>query len=75
VHPHPIDDLPDGAFVVMDGEAFAVRGDTLLRWTPEAYNARRPRPQGTMFHVLTPPTILAVLAAGYKPQWHPSAEA
>ena len=26
-----------------------------------------------MADVLTPPSILAVLAAGYRPQWHPSA--
>ena len=75
VHQLPIDDLPDGAFVVMDGAPFAVRGDTLLHWTPDRYDARRPRPRGTVFHVLTPPATLAVLAAGYKPQWHPSAEA
>jgi hypothetical protein len=24
--------------------------------------------------VLTPPAILAVLAAGYRPHWHPSAD-
>jgi hypothetical protein len=75
VHQLPIDDLPDGAFVVMDGAPFAVRGDTLLHWTPDRYDARKPRPRGTVFHVLTPPATLAVLAAGYKPQWHPSAEA
>jgi hypothetical protein len=25
--------------------------------------------------VLTPPSTLAVLAAGYQPKWHPSADA
>ena len=75
VHQLPIDDLPDGAFVVMDGAPFAVRGDTLLHWTPKGYDARKPRPQGSIFHVLTPPATLAVLAAGYAPHWHPSAEA
>jgi hypothetical protein len=25
--------------------------------------------------VLTPPSIVAVLAQGYAPQWHPSAKA
>jgi len=75
VYQLPIDDLPDGAFVVMDGAPFAVRGGALLHWTPEGYNAPRPRPQGTIFHVLTPPLTLAVLAAGYAPRWHPSAGA
>jgi hypothetical protein len=27
-----------------------------------------------MADVLTPPGILAALAAGYRPRWHPSAE-
>ena len=29
---------------------------------------------GSSVDVLTPPAILAVLAAGYRPQWHPSAD-
>lgn len=73
-HRRAIDDLPDGAFVALDGAAFAVRGDALLRWTAKAYDMRVARPRGIMVNVLTPPAILAVLAAGYKPLWHPSAQ-
>lgn len=73
-HRRSIDDLPDGGFVAMEGAAFAVRGDALLRWTAEGYTARVPRPGGTLVDVLTPPAILAALAAGYQPRWHPSAE-
>jgi hypothetical protein len=65
--------LPDGAFIGLDGEAFAVRGDALLHWTPAGYDARSKRPRGGLVDVLTPPAILAVLAAGYQPRWHPSA--
>ena len=36
---------------------------------------RESRPRGIMVDVLTPPSTLAVLAAGYAPHWHPSAEA
>jgi hypothetical protein len=72
-HRRGIDGLPDGAVVTLDGAAFAVRGDTLLRWTPEGYRARVRRPRGTMVDVLTPPATLKVLAAGYQPRWHPSA--
>jgi hypothetical protein len=73
-HRRPVDGLPDGAFID-DGEgAYALRGDLLLRWRPEGYAARKPRPRGTVCQVLTPPAILAVLAAGYRPHWHPSAE-
>jgi hypothetical protein len=74
LHRRKIDELPDGAFVVLEGEAFAVRGKALLRWTPEGYAAGKPRPRGIMVDVLTPPAILAVLAGGYQPRWHPSAK-
>lgn len=74
LHRRKIDTLPDGAFVVRDGAAFAVRGGVLLRWTPDGYvgRVRRP-PRGVAVDVLTPPAMLAVLSAGYRPQWHPSA--
>lgn len=71
-HPMSIDDLPDGAIIEWDQFAWALRGTTLLRWTPEAYAERRARPAGIEVSVLTPPSILAVLSNGYRPQWHPS---
>ena len=75
LHRRKIDDLPDGAFIALEEGAFAVRGASLLRWTPEGYDARKRRPRGNTVDVLTPPTILAVLAASYAPRWHPSSEA
>jgi len=73
LHPRSIDALPDGAFIACGDEAFAVRGNALLRWTHNGYDARKRRPHGLPVDVLTPPAILAVLSAGYKPRWHPSA--
>ena len=73
VHRRNIGDLPDGAFVALEDGAFTVRGDALLRWTPEGYDARKKRPRGIAVDVLTPPAMLAALSAGYKPQWHFSA--
>jgi hypothetical protein len=73
-HRRKIEDLPDGAFVALQDGAYAVHGGSLLRWTPEGYNARKRRSRGLTVDVLTPPAMLAVLAAGYRPQWHPSAE-
>ena len=74
-HRRAIDDLPDGAVIAMEEGAFAVRGRALLQWTPSGYAARRHCPRGGNVDVLTPPAILKVLAAGYRPQWHPSADA
>ena len=73
-HRRNIDDLPDGAFVALKEGAWAVRGNTLLRWTAKGYDTGQRKPHGTMIDVLTPPAILSVLAAGYRPHWHPSAE-
>jgi hypothetical protein len=73
LHRRTIDALPDGAFVALDGAAFAVRGNGLLRWTPDGYDARSKRPRGILADVLTPPSMLGVLAAGYQPRWHPTA--
>jgi hypothetical protein len=73
LHRRKIESLPDGAVITLDGAAFAVRGNVLLRWTADGYDARLSRPRQVMVDVLTPPTVLSVLAAGYQPRWHPSA--
>jgi hypothetical protein len=72
LHRRAIDMLPDGAMIALEGEAFAVRGGKLLRWTPRGYQGAKRRPRGIKADVLTPPAILAVLKAGYRPLWHPS---
>jgi hypothetical protein len=70
--------LADGTFVVGDdGRALLVAGDALRPW-PEAgdvYGPRRPRPARGTATVLTPPVVVEVLAAGYRPEVHPSATA
>ncbi len=71
-HRRKIDALPDGAMIVLDGEPYAVRGDHLLRWTPEGYDRTIPRLSASA-DVLTPPATIAVLARDYTPLWHPSA--
>jgi hypothetical protein len=69
-HHHSIAGLPDGAMVAIEGAAFAVRGDALLRWSPGGYTGSRPRPSSGIVEMLTPPSIVAVLAAGYVPRWY-----
>ncbi len=75
-HRLPATKLPDGAMLLSEqGDAFlALRGDTALLWSPSGYAGRRARPSG-LVTVLTPPATLAALAHGYRPLWHPSAEA
>jgi hypothetical protein len=73
-HRRKLDTLPNAAMIALDGEAFAVRGKHLLRWTPSGYRGKRARPRGIPADVLTPPAMLKVLARGYAPRWHPSAD-
>jgi len=72
VHRLDFASLPDGAFVTVGGDAFAVRGTRLLRWTPSRYAGSRRRPRQGKADVLTPPLMLKVLRGGYRPLWHPS---
>jgi hypothetical protein len=74
LHESELDDLPDGAFVAIGGQAWLVLGSALLRWTPGGYSERRPRFSGRV-GVVTPPTSLRVLASdwhGSLPLIHPS---
>ena len=45
-HAARFEKLPDGAFVVVDGEAALVLGDRLLRWTSLGYDKPVRRPRG-----------------------------
>ena len=67
-----IDALPDGTYVALDGEAWLVWGADLLAWSGGGYRNRNSRPVRVEVDVLTPRSIVAVLAAGYRPGVHPS---
>src|ERR1700730_1241687 len=41
----PLDELPDGAFILHEGAPCLVLGADLLSWTAGGYGARRPRPR------------------------------
>lgn len=70
-HRAPFDTLPDGAFILWTPETPAlVLGARLFPWTPEGYGAPFARPTGIEAEVLTPPTLVAVLANGYRPVLH-----
>lgn len=63
-------ELPDGAFVLLDDGAVPalVRGGALVEWTRAGYGARRPRPRAGRATLLTPPSSVAALRAGYRVQ-------
>jgi hypothetical protein len=75
-HDAALDALPDGAFVLRDGAPWLVRGAELLRWTPAGYGDRVARPAGADARLITPPSLVAILRAGWDgavPLLHPSA--
>lgn len=63
-------DLPTGTMVGHEGEAWLRVIDGWRRWTIAGYVAGEP-PAAAV--VLTPPSIVAALRAGYQPLLHPSA--
>lgn len=76
LHGAPLDELPDGTFVLVDGAPRLVLGSRLLGWTPAGYAERRQRPRRIQAVLVTPPSLVAVLRAGWEPLvplLHPSA--
>jgi hypothetical protein len=67
-HEMPWSDLPDGTFVLLDGAPAVLVGDHLADWTHEGYGRRRARPRVGEAIVLTPPSSVAALRAGYHVQ-------
>jgi hypothetical protein len=72
IHPLPVPlaELPDGAMVAAAGSAFTLRAGQAHRWANEGY-----APAERLRHadgLLTPPSTLMVLRAGYRPVLHPS---
>jgi len=75
-HDTALDELPDAAFVSLEGAPWLVLGAELLAWSPAGYTRRVPRPSGGQATLLTPPSLLAVLRSGWEPVvplLHPSA--
>jgi hypothetical protein len=81
-HETDFDDLPDGAFVMLESNPHLVLGRDLLRWSPAGYTARCPRPAGARggarggagvgarggaATVITPPSLVALLATDRTP--------
>ncbi len=65
--------LPDGVFIRWLGAPHLVLRQQMLRWRFEGYASGVPRPVAAEVAVLTPPAVVAILQAGYRPMLHPSA--
>jgi len=67
-------DLPTGVFVVHDDEPALVLGDAVVPWSVDVgYQRPVARPLAGQATVLTPPSTVEVVSAGYRPVIHPRA--
>ena len=73
LHSANLSDLPDGSFVIADGLPHLVLGDALLEWSLAGYVRARSRPARGKIQLITPPSAVKVIAAGFAPAIHPTA--
>lgn len=66
----PWRDLPEGSVVAAGGDAFTVCGGAAFRWTADGYAA--PVAELAAECLVTPPSTVRALAAGYRPLLHPA---
>ena len=69
--PMPLEKLPDGAMVQAGEEIFLVAQGRPLRWSTSGYRKTTGAPTDAM--LLTPPSTVRALGAGYRPVLHGSA--
>jgi len=69
--PMPVAQLPDGAMVHKGEESFLILQGRALLWSMAGYQKAEAALDGAM--VLTPPSTLRALSAGYRLVLHPSA--
>jgi len=75
LHSAPWSDLPDGTFVLVDEAPAVIVGRDLVTWTSQGYRDRRRRPLRGRATMITPPSTVAALRAGYRPQLDASVHA
>ena len=61
-------ELPAGTFVLLSGRPMLVLDDSVVPWTMHGYANARPRPQAGTVDVITPPSTVAAMRGGYRPQ-------
>ena len=70
--PMPPEKLPDGAMLQQGNESFLIVQGQAHAWSPAGYRATQTALDEAM--LLTPPSTLRALSAGYRPVLHPSAQ-
>ena len=68
--PGPADELPDGSAISAAGDAYILARGRAFRWTAQGYEGPLQIPRADA--LLTPPSTLGALRAGYRPVLHPS---
>ena len=69
--PMPIENLPDGAMVQAGASVFLIARGRALQWSLAGYRKAGDAIENAM--LLTPPSTLRAMDAGYRPVLHPSA--
>ena len=69
--PLPLEELPDGAMVAQRNESYLIARGQAFCWSPSGYTSFREAFADPM--LLTPPSTIRALLAGYRPVLHPSA--
>ena len=69
----PLEELPDGAMLQEGTESFLIAQGRALLWSPAGYRKAPSAIENAM--LLTPPSTLRALGAGYRPVLHESAMA
>ena len=69
--PLPMKELPDGAMVQQGEGSFLIAQGRVLRWSMAGYSESDASLDDAM--LLTPPSALRAISAGYRPVLHPSA--
>ena len=65
--------LPRGSMILRRGKPYLVAYGRLLRWREHGYLSVKVPPAAERVEVLTPPSVVAVLGAGYRPRFHETA--
>jgi len=69
--PTQLEQLPDGAMVQAGAESYLIVSGRALQWSPAGYRQKQSRIEDAV--LLTPPSIVRALSAGYRPVLHSSA--